>query len=248
MRYEAIIDIEQKISIRDYQNPCAYIHFHRGIEMLYVKSGKLSVRIFEQIYTAEKDEILFIPSYFPHSVQTEQPSLTTVFILSYKFFKDLEKQGINLNYSLLDNKEINRKIYRYIELLDAEPDREADILTFGYVSVIFGLIVRNYTPHEEYSLRKNNFAEQIVSYIENHYREDITLDKLASKYNFNKFYFSKLFNKIFGCSLRYYINNVRINHILTDESDKTMTERILDAGFKDISTFYKYKKNLYKFQ
>ncbi len=248
MRYEAILDVQQKISSRQYENPCAYLHFHRSIELHYVVRGKILARTAEEEHIVHAGEIMFIPSYYPHSVQSLEESVVEVFIVSHNYFEDFEKQNVNLTYSLLKNTRINQKIYEYMLLAKQELDEQPSFLIRGYIAVIFGLIVKYYESEKAAAgSARNNIVEQIISYIEEHYREDITLDSLAKRYNFNKYYFSKLFNKMFGCTLRYYINNVRVNHILTDESHKSVTERILDAGFKDISTFYKYKKNLYKF-
>ena len=248
MRYESILDFQQKISCEEQHNPCAYLHFHRSIEIHYLIRGKILVRYAKNEQIVNAGEIMFIPSRYPHSVETlEENSADEVLIIPYNYFENIISANINLNYSLLSNIGVNSEIYKYMLLLKAELPSQSQILIGGLVNVIFGLIVKHYEPSQTVSASHDNIIEQIISYIDEHYQENITLDTLSKQFSYDKYYFSKLFNKTFNCTLPDYINSVRVEHVLNDTSKKPITIKILDAGFREVSTFYKYKKKHNRF-
>lgn len=45
-------------------------HFHKKTEITYMKNGNCLSVINNEKYFAEKDDILFIPEYYPHSYDT----------------------------------------------------------------------------------------------------------------------------------------------------------------------------------
>ena len=252
MRYEAILDIEQKLSAIQYKNPIAWLHFHQSLEIHYVVKGKILIHSGDQEKVVEPGELFFIPSYFPHSVQTIEEAVVEVLIIPSKYFQRIKNEDAKLYYSLLNNKEANLEIYQtLLKVKECLSDQAPSLLRRGYIYTIFGLIFKHYQEEIQPYSTQQELIKEIINYIEEHYREDITLDLLAELFHFNKHYFSRLFNKVFGCNLRTYINGVRATHVILDESlnesHETMTQRIYNAGFKDISTFYKYKKRFYGF-
>ena len=65
---------------------------------------------------------------------------------------------------------------------------------------------------------------------------------------YSKYYFSKLFNKLFGCTLKNYVNTVRCGMIENDK-EKGVSNAILNAGFNSLSSYYKFKaKNKWSMQ
>jgi AraC-like DNA-binding protein len=84
----------------------------------------------------------------------------------------------------------------------------------------------------------------ILSYIDTHINEQITLESLAREFGYNKSYFSRLFNDHLGISLNNYVNFVRLNRfeqLMAKNSDKSVTELIYEAGFSSTTTFYRAK-------
>ena len=252
MRYENILDIQQKLTTTQYNNPLAWTHFHQSIELHYVISGKILIRVGEKETLVSEGEIFFIPSFFPHSVQTLVEAVVEVFIIPSKYFQRIKNEDATLCYSLLTDKDVNNEIYQNIlKIKNCLIEDSPALLKRGYVYTIFGLIFKHYKEDKQPYSTQQKLIEDIVLYIEEHYREELTLDSLAEIFHFNKHYFSRFFNKIFGCNLRTYINGVRATHIILEESigesQLSITQRIYDAGFKDVSTYYKYKKRFYQF-
>ncbi|MCR4686480.1 MAG: AraC family transcriptional regulator [Lachnospiraceae bacterium] len=79
----------------------------------------------------------------------------------------------------------------------------------------------------------------VIDYIYDHLQEKITMEQLAERENLNPSYFSKLFSKETGMSVKGYINNAKIDtakQMLT-QSDYSITDISLSLGFSSQSAF-----------
>lgn len=82
----------------------------------------------------------------------------------------------------------------------------------------------------------------VLNYIDEHFTEPITLDSISSVFGYNKYYFSRLFNKYIGETLNSYINNVRINNIIArgkKQENMNLSQLVFDCGFDSMTTFYR---------
>lgn len=243
MIYEPILDVNQKVTSRAYLNCSVGKHFHQSIELIYCHEGKLKVTCGADEYEIEKDEIAFFPSYFPHTVKCLKESISTTFIIPYSYFKPFIDGKNYLLFGKLADKEFNKTIERYIDDADIAMDKQPNLLLQGFVNVILGKISEHY-PTEEKAGIKPELMMNIIDYINENSKEKLTLETLANHFGYSKYYFSRLFNKIFNCTLNFYINQVRKNKVLSERTgDKKITDVILDNGFGTVSTFYRTKFN-----
>lgn len=78
-----------------------------------------------------------------------------------------------------------------------------------------------------------------MEFIRAHSRENITLEQLAERASFSKFYYSRIFKSFTGMSFIDYLNSCRISdaEILLADPEASITDVALKAGFNSISTF-----------
>lgn len=83
-----------------------------------------------------------------------------------------------------------------------------------------------------------------VSYIDKHYDEDISINKLAEKYNMSPNYFSSLFKKEMKKSAVNYIAEVRMNRAMKFlmETDRSVVEIAKAVGYEESHYFYRVFK------
>lgn len=87
---------------------------------------------------------------------------------------------------------------------------------------------------------KDKRISNIISYINDHLSEQITLDYLAEKFYINKYHLCKIFKKNTGYTLSQYINHKRI--LLVRElhmKGQSLLEASTNAGFNNYSHFYR---------
>ncbi len=89
--------------------------------------------------------------------------------------------------------------------------------------------------------------KEIMSYIEDHHGEQISLDQIAGEFGLSSSYFSRMFRQSIGIPFTQHVNNVRLTHIYHDlcaSDDPVMA--ILDRhGFTNYKLFSKMFKEVY---
>ena len=119
--------------------------------------------------------------------------------------------------------------------------------TQGLVYVFLGKIL----SRSNLKMTKNKGAEglkPVLTYLNEHYTEKITLDGVAKKFNYNKCYLSTAFNKNFNASVTEYVNNLRLKHFIKTVRETpgvSLTVAALDSGFNSLQTFYRAFKDSY---
>jgi len=95
---------------------------------------------------------------------------------------------------------------------------------------------------------KNNqdVLGMLVSYIQEHYAEDITLEELAQMFHIDNSYLSHLFVKKMGMNFSYYRNSIRIHHSkeLLLSTQKGISEIALEVGYANVSYFNRVFKDI----
>lgn len=96
------------------------------------------------------------------------------------------------------------------------------------------------------SATKSPYVMQALAYIQDNFREKITVDEIAKQILINPTYLSGLFHKEVGQPITSYINFCRINLAkqLLFESDQTITSIAAYVGFYDSSHFLKAFKKM----
>lgn len=87
----------------------------------------------------------------------------------------------------------------------------------------------------------------VLTYIEEHFAEDITVEELAGRIPLSKSYFMNCFKKATGMATIEYITQMRIKHACEQlvESDKTIMQIAFESGFRNLSNFNRlFKKNV----
>ena len=253
MYYEPTRDVTQTARYAYFENIHAPLHFHQAIELVYCLEGAFSVQSGATKYVLYENEIAFFPSCSPHALNPIQPTKSITYMLPFRFFEPFVNNDISLIFQKLDNKEVNLKIKELIE--DSRPliekdlkHSQPDLLLQGYALTILGLIHEHYNSclNDMYThnQRYNKVVIEVIQYIEEHYKEKLTLEDIAAHFGYSKWHFSRFFNKFFGCSLPVYINSIRCSKIeQKKKSTLNKTYTILDEGFSSLSAYYKAKSH-----
>ena len=89
-------------------------------------------------------------------------------------------------------------------------------------------------------------AEKAKKYIDQNYKEDISLDDLSGMYDISPFYFSKVFKTQTGVTFTDYLTGVRVAKAreLLEGTNKSMKEICSEVGYSDPNYFSRiFKKH-----
>ncbi|OGX68568.1 MAG: hypothetical protein A2189_09080 [Paenibacillus sp. RIFOXYA1_FULL_44_5] len=96
----------------------------------------------------------------------------------------------------------------------------------------------------EVLLRENIW--EIIHYVHQHYRNDISLTQVAQQYHFSPSYLSELFKKHVGQNFVRFLHELRIRHAcgLLTGSDASITEIASEVGYRSFQTFSRVFREL----
>lgn len=232
------------------------LHWHSYIEIFYVKKGRIRLQTGDFSFHLDEGHICFINSNTIHSVnQTDLENQIMILqiptdsgrpfftLRNYKFnsttyLSDFSKDAAPLNEfrALLEN------IYKESELKSAGYNQ----IILGYINTLLGLMIRRFylipKTDEDFTAEKNLARlSEIISYLEEHYTEKLSLQILADRLHINYYYLSHFFKNTAGISFQDYLNNLRVDKSLPllAEADNNITDIALDSGFSNIKAYTK---------
>jgi len=91
---------------------------------------------------------------------------------------------------------------------------------------------QSWNPEAKLLSFKQHSLIDVKEYIDTHYTEKITLDRLSEMFSINKFYLERIFKEQFGVSIINYLTNIRITHAkrLLRFTDKSVEQIGLECG------------------
>lgn len=248
--YEGYRDLSNNTLISENKNNVFPQHFHRNIEILYVRDGMMKATINNQTYECCKDEIIFVPHFFMHEFSTPEQSDVVVLLIPYEMMSDFNDFFKEKQLSpFLNDCEYNKNILKVLTLLlDVRPYNNQYIAK-GFISIILGLLINHY-PLQRFK-NTGNFSTltHILEYINDNYKNDISLETIADSFNYNKYYISHLFKQTIGENFKKYINTLRIQHIIaayTQEKKQNLSSIVFQCGFNNMQTFYRCFHEIYQ--
>ena len=209
--------------------------------------GKYCVYINGEKHIINEGEIAFVDRLTPHaagSVVNDSPS-EVYFIIASNFYlngiKWLEDETLP---AFTEKKDGFERIVDIVKLATESEDMNEDMRR-GFITLLFGLL-KNYCGTVPRAASKNNeLLVEVMTYINEHITEDITLDGLAKHFGYEKTYFSRVFNKFLGINLREYLNRYRIGEALRmkQENPSMAISKIAEScGFDSPNTYYRALK------
>lgn len=244
----SFIEIEYRKTKKEWN--MADLQAHDFYEIYYLLKGERNIFIEDQIFTLRENSIVIIPPFYMHKTEggpyerlnlylsqdlldeSEQKFLTSC--SSFLSF-ELEKSKTNAVLSLFrpfltktDNKELLKKKY-----------------SFAFAKIFLYILQTSTLKPLSHSLiiSKNNgnrdIILDIVTYINTHYQENITLELLKNKFFVSKNTLCKNFQQVMKFSVIEYCSAVRLNeakHLLLT-TDKNIEEIADLCGYSSANYF-----------
>ena len=239
--YEYFRDKDEKITISRSSAMAVQPHFHRNVEVLYILSGSVSTKVGDEQFTAEEGDIIFVHNYSVHSFNNVH---TKYFLILPPYYaQDIDKKLSKSTLPpYLSDKEFNKTLLPIFEKIYDEFDTMPSLVKKGYLNVLFGSLLAHYPSVPVEKPADIDFIVKVLHYVEEHYSDPITLDSISSVFGYNKYYFSRIFNRCVGENLSSYVNTVRLRYFMKQmkaEASPRISKVALASGFESIPTFYR---------
>ncbi len=238
------------------------LHWHPGSELIYSRNRELTVIIDGKRYLLPPGDFILISSYALHAVlpspsDVPQDTMSISFQVSY-----LERMMPNLSHLTVDRhapgateadvaqmKSLCEQLRRHVDLEWEDESRyfETNKLLYSILDLMYTIFCTGERDHTRGNSSPNNRLFEVVLYLEDHYRENLTTQNVADHFGYSREYFCRLFKRYFNQTFKQYLTEVRLNAAV---KDLRMTERGvgqigIECGFPDEKSFFAAFKKKY---
>ena len=246
-----------EIFMKSAKNTNFRLHNHDRYEIYLFLEGDSKYIVEENVYNLEPYDMIIIRKHEMHRVYHNSNAKYRRFVLmiSPDYFKDCpEYEEVFLKSSAGRGNKINSDVVRSSGIYDAvmRLKKYSDGYSLSESPVIKGTIteilyILNSISHFSVGDNSNNQLKEVISYINNNYTDEITLDILEEKFYISKYHLCRIFKEATGLTVQNYIRQKRLTYVSElKRQGKNLTEAATLAGFNDYSSFYRAYKNKYK--
>ncbi|QNK59511.1 helix-turn-helix domain-containing protein [Paenibacillus sp. PAMC21692] len=211
-----------------------YYHWHQHCEILFIHEGTGSVIVNQQTYEIRSGMLFLFPPYKLHRVYMkagpENPYIRTSihfdqdivmhnlreFPSRQAFFKNLWQGHIGATVFDLSGvmEQIEHCLYSFNKSKATFEDESEEENTFLFLLLLS--IIRDadtdgsYNSYSQDIAKPVFYSEMIMRWIEEHFAEEVTLDRIAEYVHLSKFYAARIFRDETGSSIGEYLTVRRI--------------------------------------
>ena len=236
-------------------------HWHESIEILLVANGEVDLLVDGKKYNLQEDDLIIINSKEIHSVKSEKSNIVIAVQVDLSYFNDLYEDIDKINFNcksfeyskddkrfILIRKILSEMTYSYIK-----QNKGYNIKINSLLNELVYILINRFKCSTKIKNENRNYKylerlNRVISYIQQNYKEDITLNSISSMEYLSPQYFSKFFEKHMGVNFLTYLNSTRLEHAMKDlvNTDYNITDIALHHGFANVKSFTNLFKNTYK--
>ena len=246
---------------RSFQIP---VHWHDEFEIIYVRSGFLTVSISGESYIGKTGEAFVVSPGNLHLMGSQSGTVdyyTFLFPLKYisfctddmldeKLLEPLNSGHLMICPRVKDTaKELCEQL---IEIYEAKKDEsESKITTQVRTKIILlqfilemwkkGFVIENDTSG------RNTVEKEMVSYIQQNFTGKISLREFGEQFHLSEKYISRYFKEHFHITLSQYVTYLRLEHAkqLLQDTDIPVTDVAMQSGYQNVSYFIRSFQKAY---
>lgn len=243
-------------------------HAHQGIEFLYIYQGKGNVIIDQKIYPIDSPTLICFQPYQLHKINMFAtktcPYIRTMFVFDptlaeqyikqfpslYAFYKYLWKGVLVRQVISMEAPTKLPELFSELQQrLQSNPSREHREEFILFLLAFLRSLRANFSPEKEDFLqnREVRHVERIMEWVEEHYKEEFALERLASSLHLSPYHISRIFREEMGCTITDYIIVKRLREacLLLTTTNMSIQAIAREIGLKSNSYFTQlFKKNL----
>ena len=233
-------EIKDALEYARVHSPSYYLHFHSHIEIYVILSGEVEVLINGRRKLLHGGEISVAMSYDAHGYSTPKTAEAEYLVIPTTYCADIlplfeSKRSAS---PFIDDPEVFRVVCDAMEHILSGTN---ELSKRGYIYVILGAILERMVPEEAPPQNDPRIAPDILIYISENFRNELTLASLAERFGYNPSYLSRSCHSTFGISLGKYLTVLRLREavMLMRKGGKSITECALESGFGSMRSFYR---------
>lgn len=246
---------------RSFQIP---VHWHDEFEIIYVRSGFLTVSISGESYNGKTGDAFVVSpgnlhlmgsqtgtvDYYTFLFPLKYISFRTDDMLDEKLLEPLNSGHLMICPRVKDTaKELCEQL---IEIYEAKNDESVSKITTQVRTKIIllqfilemwkkGFVIENDTSG------RNTIEKEMVSYIQQNFTGKISLREFGEQFHLSEKYISRYFKEHFHITLSQYVTYLRLEHAkqLLQDTDIPVTDVAMQSGYQNVSYFIRSFQKAY---
>lgn len=229
-------------------------HCENVYQVLLVTSGRVRYRVGEKIYEVGRGDVIVLNTLEEHGLEVlEYPYERYMIRVQPDFFQNevkypeviaaFIKRPPDFSHLLT----VSEPVWNYLYDIVLEMEREYngkkkywELYVGADLRRMFIMIYRECADVMTMKVGHSvTVAYNIMNYINHHFTEDISVDKIAAELYLNKNYIAHIFKEETGYSLIAYAILLRINRakLMLAKTDKSITQIATECGYDDFTYF-----------
>lgn len=238
------INVEKATRIRDFS--MSDLHSHPHYEIYFLVKGKRSFFLSNKMYSLEGPVVVIIPPYVMHKTEGGPYERFNVYVTANYLngFQSKILKSKALDTLIPDDNQIERLTEILEEMIAIKDSRyKVDITKtlFSYYAYLLDkLETEDAAPITTSADKKHSLVTlKVIAYLNEHYREKLTLDDLAEKFFISKSSLNYNFKNAISSTPMDFLLSIRITAAkkLLLETNKSIQEISEECGFSSPNYF-----------
>lgn len=249
-----------KVWAASYEDISFLSHWHNEIELIYVRNGQADICVTDHSFLAKAGDLIICDSGDIHySNSQEMENVLEFIIFDSGIITNMYESPCFISPFVKREDLIRLGLFEKVDKLFENVSKELQMREKYYQDVVMAqlreiwYLLKRYIPRGNVNkpslsrrMEQLNDFQQLLSYMENNFADDISLTVAAEMIGFSESHFSKTFKKMTGINFVTYLNMVRVENAaekLKNTSDK-ITDIALSCGFDNVRTFNRVFKDV----
>ena len=219
-------------------------HTHNHTELFYIVGGKGQFFIEDKVFPVDVNNLVVINPNVTHTEASLNAQPLEYIVLGIEGITLASGENANGQFCLLDHfesAEISGCLRNILREMEQKSPGYEDVCQ-AFMEILVIRLMRSTTlsvATEPQTIAGNRQCALVRRYIDDHFKEALTLDLLAEEAHMNKYYLSHAFKKEYGVSPINYMLSRRIDEskYLLAETDLSLSRIAQLLGFSSLSYF-----------
>ncbi|VTR60222.1 transposon Tn10 TetD protein [Actinobacillus pleuropneumoniae] len=232
-------------------------HWHKEMEIVYVLQGSVIMHLDQKEHVLHQDDVVVVNSMSIHKFeQNDQDNI----LLTLQFGPEWLQNNVFISCNSATEPEsvgfrldtIKQELAKMVWENEQEVPRLSKLYPGKAANVMWtfsAIFSEGINPEAEEGGKSYDYKRlnRVLTYIDQNYKEKITLQTMAEQEHLSLHYFSHFFTDKIGIPFQKYLTLIRLEKAQSElsGSEKSITEIAMDCGFANVKLFNKYFKEKY---
>ncbi|MBJ8030177.1 helix-turn-helix domain-containing protein [Bacillus cereus group sp. N21] len=226
-------------------------HWHNSVEIIFVLRGTVEVRLSHEKRTLSEGDVLLINQCHVHEVIGLDRNIIATFLIPFSYLKEKIARADEISFDCYSgDKErrhaldlVRRLLAEMVQLMYQKGDAYEIDMQIRMLEVL-SILLKQFKVSASAGIMNEKYMERmlrIITYIEDHYKEPITLQAIAEREFLSIPYLSKFFSDNIGLNFQSYLTSIRLKYTVEEllhNGEIPIADIAFKHGFPNAKSFY----------